>query len=65
MRKPLFQQQSLQNYSVSVDDCIENFDSGKWKYDNPSTCYEISSKEESYLESRLEGRYENSEPFNE
>ena len=48
-----------------MDDYIENSDYGKWQSDGPSTCYEISSKEESNLESALEGRYENLEPVNE
>ena len=62
---PLLQQQSLQNYSVFVDDCIENSNSRKWQSDSPSTCSKISSKEESDLESMLEGRYESLEPLNE
>ena len=46
----LLQQQFLQNYNVYVDDCIENSNYGKGKSDSPSTCSEISSKEESDLE---------------
>ena len=61
---PLLQQQSLQNYNVYVDDCIENSESIKWQSDSPSTYSKISSKEESDVESRLEGRYESSEPVN-
>ena len=61
----LLQQQFLQNYNVYVDDCIENSNSGKWQSASPSTCSKISSKDESYLKSRLEGRYESSEPVNE
>ena len=45
-KNTLLQQQFLQNYNVSVDDYIENSNSGKWKSDSPSTCSEISSKEE-------------------
>ena len=61
----LLQQELLKNYNVYVDDCIENSNSGKWQSDSPSTCSEISSKEESDLESELEERYESSEPVNE
>ena len=46
----LLQQQFLQNYNVSVDYCIDKSNSGKWQSDNPSTCYESSSKEQSDLE---------------
>ena len=48
-----------------MDDYIENSKSGKWQTNIPSTCSEISSKEESYLESELEERYESSDPIHE
>ena len=64
-KNTLLQQQFLQSYNVSMDDCIENSNSGKWQSHSPCTCSEISSKEESDLESELEEKYESSDPIDE